>query len=255
MLEAERAISGRRREALAGSHAAGPDTSHALGPAVLGTGVDLSAGALAVARRNAFRLGLGHRCTFLQSDWLARLGAGPAGSPPSPGYDLLLCNPPYIPPGDIATGRVQASVWRHEPASALFPNPLPGRAAPVPEAPAENDAHDDDGLDAVRRIAAARPGRWLAPPRRALPPAATLADIHRAGAGVLLLEIGEGQAATARDILLAADPSLAPVPGVGMLAGAGAFGGGAAMVAAAGPGIVIDYGHIPRLVALYRRRP
>ena len=51
--------------------------------------VDASAGALAVARANAERLGLPVR--FVQADWLAGL-AGP--------FDAIVRNPPYIPAQD-----------------------------------------------------------------------------------------------------------------------------------------------------------
>lgn len=54
--------------------------------------IDISPDALAVARENAARLGLG--ITFLQGDLVSPL----AGLAP---FDLIVGNPPYIPSGDI----------------------------------------------------------------------------------------------------------------------------------------------------------
>jgi len=95
---------------------------------------DASAAALAVARRNAQRLGI-HNVRFAQGDWLAPLQ--------DECFDLVVSNPPYIEAGDphLAQGDL-----RFEPASAL--------------------ASGDDGLDDIRRIVHdARtvlvPGGWL----------------------------------------------------------------------------------------------
>lgn len=59
-----------------------------------GTGVDISAEALDVARANAERLGFAARSTFLVSDFGTALD-GP--------FDLIVSNPPYIRTRDIAT--------------------------------------------------------------------------------------------------------------------------------------------------------
>jgi release factor glutamine methyltransferase len=56
------------------------------------TAADVSAGALAVARANAERLGLAVR--FVESDWFAAL----AGER----FDLIVCNPPYVASDDRA---------------------------------------------------------------------------------------------------------------------------------------------------------
>ena len=61
-------------------------------PASFGFGIDRSEAALALARRNAARLGLGDRAAFLCGDW----GAALAGR-----FDLVLSNPPYIPSLEI----------------------------------------------------------------------------------------------------------------------------------------------------------
>ncbi|MBA2077706.1 protein-(glutamine-N5) methyltransferase, release factor-specific [Rhodanobacter sp. PCA2] len=95
---------------------------------------DASADALAVARRNAQRLGVGN-LRFAQGDWLAPL----AGQR----FALIVSNPPYIEAADphLAQGDL-----RFEPASAL--------------------ASGADGLDDIRRIVAGAPGHldadgWL----------------------------------------------------------------------------------------------
>ena len=103
-------------------------------PRVQVVATDASADALAVARRNALRLGIAN-VRFAQGDWLAPL----AGER----YDLIVSNPPYIEAADphLAQGDL-----RYEPATAL--------------------ASGADGLDDIRRIVAAapthlEPGGWL----------------------------------------------------------------------------------------------
>lgn len=76
-------------------------------PDATGLGVDRSEAALAIARANAERLGMGDRARIERGGW----DAGSAGT-----FDLILCNPPYIEceavlPPDVAD---------YEPASALF---------------------------------------------------------------------------------------------------------------------------------------
>jgi len=98
-------------------------------------GVDLSADALAVARRNVRTHHLQQRVRLLQSDVFAAV----AGKT----YDLILSNPPYV--GAAAMQRLPAE-YRHEPEMAL--------------------ASGRDGLDLVRHILAEapshlKPGGWL----------------------------------------------------------------------------------------------
>ena len=62
-------------------------------PNARGIGTDVSSEALAVARANAIHLGLRSRAQFAVCDF----GAALAG-----GFDLVVCNPPYIASGDIA---------------------------------------------------------------------------------------------------------------------------------------------------------
>lgn len=88
-------------------------------PEAVGVGLDISAEALAVARENAGRLGMGARADFRPGSWG---GTGAA-------VDLLLCNPPYIGTGEALPHDVAA----YEPAAALYAGA--------------------DGLDAYRALA------------------------------------------------------------------------------------------------------
>jgi len=54
--------------------------------------VDISSEALAIAKRNADRLGVGDQLSFLQSDMFTSL--------PQQQFDLVCANPPYIPSDD-----------------------------------------------------------------------------------------------------------------------------------------------------------
>lgn len=97
-------------------------------------GVDISAAALDVARRNGARLGL--EVVWHQGEWWSAVG--PLH------FDLALANPPYVAPGD-------PHVWalRHEPALALTPRDDAGQ-----------------GLADIERIALGAPphlerGAWL----------------------------------------------------------------------------------------------
>jgi ribosomal protein L3 glutamine methyltransferase len=84
---------------------------------------DVSAAALAVARRNVQRYRLGARVRLVKSDLFAGLKAAQ--------YDLVLCNPPYV---DAKSMRSLPREYRYEPALAL--------------------AGGADGLSVVRRILA-----------------------------------------------------------------------------------------------------
>jgi release factor glutamine methyltransferase len=97
-------------------------------PAAWGLGVDLSPAAAAVARRNAQRLGLAGRASIMVGRWTEAIAAR---------FDLVLCNPPYIPAADIAG--LMPEVALHEPRLALD-----GGA---------------DGLDPYRAVFAELPGR------------------------------------------------------------------------------------------------
>jgi ribosomal protein L3 glutamine methyltransferase len=90
---------------------------------------DISAAALAVARRNVQTYGLEGRVHLIQTDLFP---AAPAGK-----YDLIIANPPYVDARDMASLPPE---YRHEPQLGL--------------------AAGEDGLDAVRRIIAGA-GRYM----------------------------------------------------------------------------------------------
>ncbi|MEI8719339.1 peptide chain release factor N(5)-glutamine methyltransferase [Mesorhizobium sp. ISC11] len=77
-------------------------------PTANATGVDLSAGALATAARNAGQLGLAGRFTVLQSDWFEKVSGR---------YHVIVANPPYISSEDI--GNLQDEVRNFDPRLAL----------------------------------------------------------------------------------------------------------------------------------------
>ncbi len=79
-------------------------------PAAWGLGIDRVPAAATLAAANARRLGLAGRAMFLCADWAAPIAM-------TDGFDLLLCNPPYIAHDEIAG--LMPEVARHEPASAL----------------------------------------------------------------------------------------------------------------------------------------
>lgn len=91
-------------------------------PDSTGVGVDISAGALNVARENARRLGVADRARFVQSDWGAALDGE---------FDVVISNPPYVRSGEVE--RLMPDVARYEPHLAL--------------------SGGEDGLDAYRAIA------------------------------------------------------------------------------------------------------
>lgn len=73
-----------------------------------GVGTDIDPAAVAVARRNAYRLGLAERATFVVADW----GRALEGQ-----FDIVVANPPYIPGHEIAG--LQPEVAQFEPLLAL----------------------------------------------------------------------------------------------------------------------------------------
>jgi len=77
-------------------------------PNARGTGTDISAPALAVARANAERHALAARASFVECDFAAGL--------PGP-FDLIVSNPPYVAHRDIAG--LAAEVRDYDPALAL----------------------------------------------------------------------------------------------------------------------------------------
>jgi release factor glutamine methyltransferase len=77
-------------------------------PNARGTGTDVSAAALDIARGNAERNQLSGRCTFVLCD----IAAGVQGP-----FDLIVSNPPYVAHGDIAA--LAPEVRNYDPAVAL----------------------------------------------------------------------------------------------------------------------------------------
>lgn len=105
-------------------------------PNATGIAIDISEGALEIARRNAEALGVADRLEIRQNDWAKDLDER---------FDLVVSNPPYIRSGDIEG--LAPEVARFEPRLALDGG--------------------DDGFVAYRIIAAALP--------RLLKPGATFA--------------------------------------------------------------------------------
>jgi release factor glutamine methyltransferase len=85
-------------------------------PAWRVTASDLSPDALAIAERNAERIGVGGRITFVQGDLLMPFLVGGAFAEQTP-IDVLVSNPPYIP-SSVIPG-LQREVRDHEPHLAL----------------------------------------------------------------------------------------------------------------------------------------
>jgi len=113
-------------------------------PGWTGVGVDASAQALEVARENAGSLGVADRVELRQGDLFEPVRGER--------FDRVVSNPPYVPTAELET--LEPEVSRFEPRGALDGGP--------------------DGLDVIRRIAAAAAG-FLAP------------------GGRLALEFGRGQ--------------------------------------------------------------
>jgi release factor glutamine methyltransferase len=90
-------------------------------PQVRVIATDISPAALTVARRNATRLGVSHRITFVGTSFLRGLGVTP---------DLIVSNPPYVPAPSAPA--LPPEVRDYEPRVALTSGP--------------------DGLDAFREL-------------------------------------------------------------------------------------------------------
>jgi release factor glutamine methyltransferase len=127
-------------------------------------GADVSAAAIAVARRNAKRLAIAN-ATFLESDWFAHV--------PPDRFALIVANPPYVANEDPHLGRGDL---RFEPETAL--------------------ASGSDGLDATRTIVATAP-QYLAP---GAPLALEHGHDQAAAVQALLLMAGLREVATVRDL-------------------------------------------------------
>jgi len=93
-------------------------------PQATGLGVDISTAALALAGRNAGRLGLAARARFEVRSW----GAGLAGS-----FDLIVSNPPYVAAGDLAGLAPEVRAFEPESALAAGPDGLAAYRALIPD--------------------------------------------------------------------------------------------------------------------------
>jgi len=96
-------------------------------PSAFVLGIDRSVAALALARENARRHGVGGRAALVVSDWLSAVAPGH--------FDLAVANPPYVASAD--RDALPPSVREFEPPEALFAGP--------------------DGLSDIRRLLAAAP--------------------------------------------------------------------------------------------------
>ena len=97
-------------------------------PDVLVDAADISPDALAVARINVDKHALGSRITLIESDGLAACHGLTNG-----GYDLILCNPPYV---NAASMAALPAEFKAEPALAL----------------AGNMSGGSDGMDFIRSL-------------------------------------------------------------------------------------------------------
>ena len=127
-------------------------------------GADVSPAAVALARRNAERLGIGN-AAFIESDWFQHVPREP--------FALIVANPPYVAEEDAHLGRGDL---RFEPAAALVSG--------------------GDGLDAIRAIVAAAPGYLAAGSVLALEHGHDQAQAVQ----TLLRNAGFGEIASARDL-------------------------------------------------------
>ena len=81
-------------------------------PEAWGLGIDIAAACPTTARNNAAYLGLADRSAFLQGDW---------GDTLAPGWDVILCNPPYLRSAEIEG--LEPEVAHFEPRRALDGGP------------------------------------------------------------------------------------------------------------------------------------
>jgi release factor glutamine methyltransferase len=136
-------------------------------PAAWGLGIDRDPAAAALAAANARALGLAGRSAFLSADW---------ATPVAERFNLVLCNPPYIPETEI--GSLMPEVRLYEPHSAL--------------------AGGLDGLDEYRRLIAALPDLLV-------PDGLAVFEVG-AGQAEAVMQIGR-----ARGFQVAAKPDLAGI--------------------------------------------
>lgn len=151
------------------------------------TGVDVSPGALAVARRNAAAHGVADRIAWVEAPFDAWLVA-PAPDGDCGRIDLLVANLPYVPRDAIAV--LAPEVRLHEPRIALDGGP--------------------DGLDPLRELLQAAPAKLNAGARVlveiGLGQADALRDLVAAARGVELLDIRPDLQGIPRTAVIAGAP-------------------------------------------------
>ena len=130
-------------------------------PAARVTATDVSPGALALARENSVRTGVG--IELLEHD--VSKGALPGGP-----YDLVVSNPPYVTPAELPS--LMPDVREYEPHVALVGDGMPE-------------------LVARAALGALRPGGWLV---------MEVGDGQAAATAALLDELGYSEVATAPDL-------------------------------------------------------
>jgi release factor glutamine methyltransferase len=127
-------------------------------PGAEAVATDVSPAALAVCRENAARHGVSRRLSVVEADRLAL----PDAVVPDRGFDILMCNPPYVA-ADMMD-RLDVTVRSYEPSLAL--------------------TDGEDGLSFYRSIASGAPDLLAA---------------H----GVVIVEVGDGQAPAVTEVMVA----------------------------------------------------
>lgn len=157
-------------------------------PHATGVGIDISTGALRVATRNAEQLGFTERSSFIEYDieQLPQLDVT-SRAPLHQRFDVILCNPPYIPLSEVPL--IAPDVLAYEPHGALFSDgPLAWKNRSLNSDSSTQDSADESDLGLRFYIALSRSVEKL------LDPASPLASS-------VIIEIGsERQAHAVRDL-------------------------------------------------------
>jgi release factor glutamine methyltransferase len=137
-------------------------------PGAAVTAVDINPAAVALARRNASRLGLTDRVRAIEGDLYAALSKG------EPAFDVICANPPYVAEREWAG--LSETIRKFEDPGALVSGP--------------------EGLDCIRRIVAEAPGHLRPGGLLAL----EMGQGQAAAVGTLLEKAGFVQVATRKDL-------------------------------------------------------
>lgn len=106
-------------------------------PDAWGVGVDRNGEAARTAAGNARTLGLSNRAAFVAGDWGAALGRG---------FDVVVCNPPYIADAEMAALSPEVALYDPDSALRAGPDGLDAYRALVPQLP---DLVNSGGLAAI----------------------------------------------------------------------------------------------------------